>query len=149
MIIVELPLYELRIQEENGQRVVWGELRKKWLVLTPEEYVRQCLVFFLLKEKSVPRSLISVERGLRYAGMRRRYDLLVYDREAQPLICCECKAPDVAIDQQALRQLSIYNSKIGASHLLLTNGKTLYFLSRGEEGEFELREEIPEFGELL
>lgn len=145
----ELPVYELKMQVEEGQRFVWGQLRKKWLYLTPEEYVRQCLIKFLMEEKEYPRGLISIERGLRYAGMQKRYDLVIYDREAKPLICVECKAPDVPIDEKALRQLSIYNSKIGAKHLLLCNGKTMYFLQREPKGTFGLAEELPSFTELL
>jgi len=145
-----LPLYELRQEEREGQRFLWGILRKKWLVAQPEEYVRQCLIRFLTEDRQVPTGLMSVERGLKVAGgLRRRYDLVVYDRNAQPLICCECKAPDVPIDQKALRQLSIYNTKVGARHLLLTNGPQFYFLSPGAEGKLQVVPEMPVFLDLL
>ena len=144
-----LPLYELEIRIRDEQRMLFGQIRKKWLVFTPEEYVRQCLIKYLVEDRAFPRGLVSTERGIRYAGMQRRYDLVVYDRDAKPLICCECKAPDVPIDEKALRQLSIYNSKIGARHLLLCNGKTVYFLRRTPEETFSLEEEIPLFEDLL
>ena len=143
-----LPLYELRTRDEDGVRQVWDRLRKKWLVLTPEEHVRQCLVEYLVREKGVPQGLISQEKGLSYDRRRKRYDLVVYGRDGQPLLACECKAPYVALDRAAGMQLAVYNRKIGARFLLWTNGQVLVAYGKGEE-RLLLLDELPGFEEMV
>lgn len=144
-----LPLYELRIKEENDQQWVWDSLRKRYMVLTPEEHVRQCLVEYLVQEKGVPRGLISIERGLTYDRRRKRYDLLVFDRLGQPLIACECKAPFIALDQDAAIQLAVYNREIGAPFLLWTNGKRLLCYQRNPAtSDWEQMDETPFFNSV-
>lgn len=145
----QLPLYDLQIRQGDEKQEVWDGLRKKWLVLTPEEYVRQCLLRFLIEEKNVPPGLISVERGLKYNSLQKRYDAVVYDREGQPLIATECKRPTVPIDESTMMQLVTYNSKIGAAYLLLTNGKELHFFGLNEENVFRRMTAIPVFEELI
>lgn len=143
-----LPLYDLTIKEEDGQRWVWDPLRRKYMVLTPEEHVRQCLIQFLMQEKQVPRGLISVEKALTYDRRRKRYDLLVFDRNGEPFIACECKAPFVALDQDAALQLAVYNREIGAPFLLWTNGNRLLIYRRNpDSGRLEQLKEVPSFPE--
>jgi hypothetical protein len=145
----ELPIYELRIKTEGEQRFVWDPLRRKYLVLTPEEHVRQCLLLYLMEDRGVPRGLISVERGLTYNTRRKRYDLLVFDREGLPLLACECKAPQIPIDKAAAFQLATYNKKIGAPYLLLTNGPVLLQFRRNASGSFDGIADLPRFEEML
>ena len=78
------------------------------MVLGPEEHVRQCLILYLMEECAVPKGLISIEKGLQYHDRKKRFDLMVYDRSAQPLILCECKAPYVPVDQQTAFQFYHY-----------------------------------------
>lgn len=144
-----LPLYALKIKEEAGKKYVWGELRRRYLYLTPEEHVRQCLVQFLLQGLGVPRSLISIERGLKYNARQKRYDLLVFDREGKALLACECKAPQIDIDEKTAFQLAVYNQKIGAPYLLLTNGPTLKIYQKGENENFIPLQTAPSFLEML
>jgi hypothetical protein len=144
-----LPIYPLRTRVENDRREVWDMLRKKWMVLTPEEFVRQCLIHWLVNEKGYPTGLISIERGLKYNSLQKRYDLCVYDRKGQPLISMECKAPGIALDQGVAMQLMTYNSQLNAPHLLLTNGDRVLFFSLGEEGRFDIRGEVPDWGEFF
>lgn len=144
-----LPVYDLRLRMNGETREVWDELRKKWLVLTPEEYVRQCLIRYFLEEKSVPPGLVSIERGLKYNTLQKRYDVVIYDREGRPLVATECKRPNVELTQDTMMQLATYNTKIGAPFLCLTNGKHLLFFAKGADGTFRVRESIPPFTELL
>ena len=141
-----LPLYELTTKSEGDQRWVWDRIRKKWLVLTPEEHVRQCLVEFLTREKSVPSGLISQERGLNYDRRRKRYDLVVFNRLGKPALACECKAPYVALDRNAALQLAVYNRELQAPLLIWTNGQRLA-IYHAEAGK-ALRElpSVPDFG---
>jgi hypothetical protein len=120
-----LPIYPLKTQDTPQGKEVWDPVRKKWMVLTPEEYVRQSLVIFLTQVCGVPLGLISLEKGLNYDRRKKRYDLLVYDRSGKPLILCECKEPRVPIGEDAVQQVAAYNAKIGAKVLILSNGPTL------------------------
>lgn len=121
-----LPRYDLPIRTHpEGEFQVWDAIRKQWLVLTPEEQVRQSLILFLTEVCGVPKGLISLEKGLQYDRRKKRFDLLVYSRDGKPLILCECKEPRVPIDEAVVHQIAVYNSKIGAKILLLTNGPQL------------------------
>lgn len=131
-----LPRYELQIRDAPEGRQVWDGIRRQWLLLTPEEEVRQCLVQFLVQACGVPRTLVSLEKGLQYDRRRKRYDVLVYDRNARPLILCECKEPRVPLGQEVVRQASVYNSKIGARILLLTNGHQLAAYAQTQGGKW-------------
>lgn len=143
-----LPIYELRTRETESGHEVWDRLRRKWLVLTPEEHVRQCLVEYLVQDRGVPAGLISQEKGLSYDRRRKRYDLVVHGRDGKPLLACECKAPYVPIDRNAGMQLAVYNHKLGAPFLLWTNGKVLLPYGAGEEGRLALLEKLPTFEEM-
>jgi hypothetical protein len=125
-----LPEYELQLRPGPSGPEVWDSIRKKWLVFTPEEQVRQCLIQFLADVCGVPRTLMSLERGLHYDRRRKRYDLLIYDRNGKPFILCECKEPRVPIDDAVVQQISLYNAKIGARMLVLTNGPVLIAFGR-------------------
>lgn len=142
---MQLPLYPLRTKEEHGQTLVWDVVRRRWMVLTPEEHVRQCLVAFLMAEKDVPSGLISLEKGLTFDRRRKRYDLLVYDRQGQPLLACECKAPYVDLDQDAAIQLAVYNSELKAPYLLWTNGKYVLFFCAPADGAPTMQAEVWDF----
>jgi hypothetical protein len=144
-----LPIYELKTREKDGTTWVWDELRRRYLVMTPEEHVRQCLVHYLLAECGVPRGLMSIERGLVYNSRRKRYDLLVHDRNGNPLLACECKAPQIPIDQATAFQLATYNQEIGAPFLLLTNGPVLKQYFRDPDGNYLPLEELPGFDEMI
>ena len=144
-----LPIYELRTKVSGEQTLVWDLVRRKWMVLTPEEHVRQCLVLYLTRDRGVPTGLVSLEKGLRVDRRRKRYDLLVYDRNGEPLLACECKAPYVALDQNAALQLAVYNSELKAPFLLWTNGQHVLFYDTGEDGRLRLQAEVWSFEQML
>jgi hypothetical protein len=116
----------LNIKKENDQRMVWDIVRKKWYVLSPEEYVRQALVHFLIHKMDYPIGLISIEKQLKLGSLSKRYDLVVYDRNQNPWMLVECKAPEVAIDEKTLHQLLQYHSQIPCPYWLLSNGRHTY-----------------------
>ncbi len=127
MQALDLPPFEPKLtQSATNQPLIWDGLRRKHVVLTPEEWVRQHVVHYLTNHLGYPRGLLALERGLRYNQRRKRTDLLALDPAGQPLLLVECKAPSVAIDAAVARQATTYNQTIGAPLLLLTNGLVHY-----------------------
>jgi type I site-specific restriction endonuclease len=130
------PAYPIPTEEADGKTYLWDAIRQQWVVRQPEEWVRQHLIHFLVREKGISRHLIGVEKAVRYLDTQRRFDLVVYDRQGQPFILCECKAPEVPLSQETLHQAARYNQVLQAPYLLLTNGQALHFFSRDEAGMF-------------
>lgn len=127
--------YTFRQRENDGRTEVFDPIRKKWLVLTPEERVRQQLILFLLNMKKIPASHISVERAITVNGLTKRYDLVVFAPEGNPLMVVECKAPEVEITQAVVEQAGRYNKTLRAPILGVTNGSTHYFFTIDFETE--------------
>jgi hypothetical protein len=115
-----------RIKDVDGQKYIWDALRKRWLVLTPEEWVRQHTIAWLISEKRVPALRISQEYPVNLNGQHQRADIVVVDEFGKPSILVECKAPNVAIDENVVLQAMRYNGVVGARYILLTNGLSLY-----------------------
>ncbi len=127
---LSFPKFEFKIQEEedDGKLIIFDSLRKKFLVLTPEEWVRQHIIQVLIQNYDYPRSLFAMEKGVKYNTMSKRFDVLVYDREGNPFLLIECKAPDIKLSQKTVEQVCIYNKTIQAPYLGITNGKQHVFL---------------------
>ncbi len=123
---IRFPDYSLQKQYKNGRIYGFDIVRKKFVLLTPEEEVRQRLVHFLIQEKGVPRGLISLEKTIRVLGLTRRYDLVVHDRKGNPLLIAECKAPGIVPDQSVFDQVARYNTTCRVPYVLVTNGVVLY-----------------------
>jgi hypothetical protein len=119
---LKLPSYSFRIEEKNGKQLIFDDLRRKWLTLTPEEWVRQHFIQFLIMEKMFPASLMAIEKKVMINGLSQRFDLLVYDRKGNPLMIAEFKSPDIPIDQTTFDQASRYNSVLTAPYFLISNG---------------------------
>jgi Type I restriction enzyme R protein N terminus (HSDR_N) len=143
---MELPMVSLQTRQADGREEVWDIVRRKWIALSPEEHVRQCLVSYLIDVVKVPRGLISLEKGLKYGDRTKRYDLLVYDREGQPFVLCECKSPRVPISEETLFQASVYQSQLQGKAILLTNGRELMGMARDPQGNWR-RLHLPTLGE--
>ncbi|MFT3795732.1 type I restriction enzyme HsdR N-terminal domain-containing protein [Flavobacterium sp.] len=112
----------------NAGRVsIFDEIRKKFIILTPEEWVRQHVVHFLMHEKKYPKSLINVEKVLTVNGLTKRYDVVVFNPDGSIFILVECKAPQVAISQTVFDQIARYNMTMQSQLLMVTNGKQHYF----------------------
>ena len=141
-----LPLgkYHFRIREQEGKNEVFDLCRKVFIVLTPEEFVRQHLLYYLLQEKSYPISLIKTEQGLHVNETFKRSDIIVFDKEGKVLILCECKASKVKIDFKTLEQLMIYNQTLQARYFVLTNGvKTI--VATHESGKLLEIQDLPKY----
>ncbi len=115
-------LIELQTIVSSGKTMVYDVLRKKHVLLTPEEEVRQKLLIYLLQAKKVPAGLIAIERGLKINGMMKRFDLVIYNQSGEPHLAIECKAPSVALTQNTLQQLATYNLHLKAEFLMVSNG---------------------------
>lgn len=130
------PPYDIPLETAADKQWIYDVIRRKWVVLQPEEWVRQHLVHYMVRAKGVSPNLISVEKEIRYRDLRKRFDVVVFDRKGQPFVLCEVKAPQVPVNQDTLNQIARYNESLQAPHLLLTNGLMLAFFSRQEDGSY-------------
>ena len=118
--------FSIKTKVINSKEYLFDELRKKWILSTPEEEVRQQFWKYLHFEKKYPVSLMAIEKTIVINGLNKRFDLLIYDRNGNPNIIVECKSRNVKINESALDQILSYQYKIGAKYLVLTNGNETY-----------------------
>lgn len=143
---LNFPEFEPKLKNENNQTFVLDHIRKKWLLLTPEEWVRQHLVNYLITIKNYPASLISLEAGLKYNSLQKRSDILVYSKSRKPFLLVECKSTDVIINQKVIDQVSVYNKSINATFLCVSNGLKHYCWTFNKmNSEFEILNQIPDY----
>ncbi|RNL54504.1 type I restriction enzyme HsdR N-terminal domain-containing protein [Pedobacter jejuensis] len=148
-ISLNLPTYPFKITEKGDVVFIFDELRKKHLVLTPEEWVRQHFIQHLISEKKFPKSLIQIEGGLVLNQLQKRSDILVYNTEGNKLLLIECKAPKVKITQSVFDQAARYNSIHQAKWIALTNGlQHVYAKINHEKGSFDFIQELPDYNLL-
>lgn len=142
---LNFPKFDFRLQEEkNGKLSIFDALRKRFLILTPEEWVRQHLIQVLIQKYAYPRSLFALEKGLKYNQMQKRFDILVHDRSGSPFLLIECKAPDVKLTQKTIEQVCVYNKTIKSPYLGVSNGKQHLFLKYDESlGKFMQINDLP------
>lgn len=141
---LNLPSYALQIKSEKNKNYVFDPIRKKYVVLTPEEYVRQHLIQYLL-ELGYPSSLMSIERSL--PNSSKRYDIVIYGRSGNPLMIVEVKAPSVTLSEQTLDQLGSYLMLLSTPYMMISNGISHHFLAR-ESSEIVKYQQIPKFSTL-
>ena len=139
----------IRFKEEGGKRYLWDGLRQKYIVVQPEELVRQLLMQYLIQEKGFPPSRIALEKTLIINNLRKRFDALVYDNNYSPCLLIECKAASVEISESTFSQIAVYNSALRLPFLLLSNGIVSYFLRwHDAEQKFEFLTEMPSYEEV-
>ena len=149
MLELNLPKYRYKLEQRGGKLAIFDPIRKKFIVLTPEEWVRQHFINLLNNHLGFPRSLTSVETGLKYNSLSKRSDIMVLDKNLNPLVLVECKAPSVAINESTVRQLAIYNKVCEARLLVVTNGMVTYAcLCKKDSQQFETLDRIPTFEDL-
>lgn len=119
---LNLPYYPFKLKSDGKKYLILDELRKKYLVLTPEEWVRQHIVQYLINFKNYPKGLISLEKGLRLNDLMKRTDVVVYDHQGNPLLLIECKAPEIKITQDVFDQAARYNSVYKLKYMIVSNG---------------------------
>ena len=148
MTKLNLPEYSFRIQKTEKGILIFDSLRKKFLSLTPEEWVRQNFIRYLIQEKKYPSSLIAIETGLKYNLLRKRSDITVYDRGGKVWMIIECKAPRIKLSQETFNQTATYNMshKTKAKFLAVTNGLKHYCCELDYKKEkYVFLKEFPKF----
>lgn len=123
MIFIDYPRPSFNIEKREGVEYIFDAWRKKWIVLTPEEWVRQNFLQYLRQTMKYPASLIAVEKEIRLGELKKRFDILVYDNNHSPWLMVECKAMEVALDESVLQQALRYNISTPVSFIVITNGK--------------------------
>lgn len=146
MIKIEYPAYPYKIKNENDKDFIFDIIRKQWVNLTPEEWVRQNFLQYLLQSKSYPPTLIAVEKEIRLNTLSKRCDIVIYSKDGTPLLMTECKAMDVAITSKTLDQIIRYNISLPVRYLVVTNGVNCFAFERTDTGILPLKT-IPEWSE--
>ncbi|SDR83294.1 Type I restriction enzyme R protein N terminus (HSDR_N) [Polaribacter sp. KT25b] len=146
MIKLNLPTYNFKLKSKENKTLIFDKLRKKYMVLTPEEWVRQHYVSFLIEEKNYPTSLIALEKQLTINNRKKRTDILVFNTDGNPEIIVECKAPSIKITQDTFDQIARYNLKLKANFLIVTNGLEHFYCKMDFENEtYIFLKEIPDY----
>ena len=146
MIKLNFPDYTFSIKDSNGKHSILDPVRKKYVALTPEEWVRQHVIHYLNHVKQVPLSLIRVESEIRLYKTRKRFDIAVFDRNGHPLLIVECKSPSVPVTQDVLDQVVRYNLALKVGFLMLTNGlQNIYCQVDTNNSAVRLISDLPDF----
>lgn len=146
MIKIEYPQFPFRIKKQGAGEFIFDELRRAWLRLTPEEWVRQNFVQYLVQVKKYPASLIAIEKEIRLGELRKRFDILIFGKNHQPWMLVECKEMTVEISEEVLHQILRYNLAVPVRYLIITNG--LYCLGYQKlENSLQSLEDLPVFAE--
>ena len=149
MFRLNLPPYPIKIQEKGEKRQIFDFLRRKWVALTPEEWVRQHFVHYLVEQKGYPQSLLANEVELRIGEKRLRCDTLLYNKELRPRMIIEYKAPTIQIQQKTFDQISVYNLLLKVDYLVVSNGLQHYCCKMDYEHQrYSFLKEIPDYENL-
>jgi len=143
---LNLPSISPNLKKEQGKVFIFDIIRKKYVVLTPEEWVRQHFVQHLIQNLNYPKSLFRIESSLTFNKLQKRSDILIRDREGKPWMLVECKSASIKLTQKAFNQIAVYNMTIGATYLAVTNGMVHYCWRAPELGkEAIFLDKFPEF----
>ena len=143
---LNLPKYDFKVKSEGGKKQIFDSVRKQFVVLTPEEWVRQHFIHFLHQEKGFPLSLMGVEFPLQYNGMTKRADIICFQKEGKPMLLVECKSANVSISQKVFDQIARYNFDLRVQFLVVTNGLQHFCCEMNyEENSYRFLQEIPVF----
>lgn len=124
---LDFPAYDFRLKNSENKRQIFDPIRKKFIALTPEEWVRQHVIKFLTINLKYPKSLINVEREIQVLGTRKRYDIIIFNPDGSIYLIVECKAPSIDITQNTFDQIARYNLALNATYLMVTNGYNHYY----------------------
>lgn len=146
---LNLPEYEHRFKREGKKTKIFDHVRKKFLVLTPEEWVRQNFIQFLIREKHYPASLISIEKGLKVNQISKRCDVLIHNSYGKAMLLVECKSPNVKLSSETYHQAAIYNLNFKLPFLIVTNGLQ-HFCSKINfaDSTYSFLEDIPDYDQI-
>jgi hypothetical protein len=143
---LQFPTYSFRFKNSENKVAIFDEIRKKFIILTPEEWVRQHVVQYLLQDKKYPKSYVNVEKLIKINDLSKRYDIIVYQPNGEIYLLIECKAPEIPITQHTFDQIARYNLVLKAKYLMVTNGLNHYFCQMDFENEkYVFLKELPHF----
>ena len=143
---LNFPPYSFRFKSSENNTHIFDVIRKKFVVLQPEEWVRQHCIQYLVQEKNYPISLINVEKVVLISGLKKRYDIVVFNPDCSITLVVECKAPKVNISQSSFDQIARYNLTLKAPYLMVTNGLNHYFCTMNHDlGNYEFLETLPNY----
>ena len=146
MLSLNFPGYNFRFKSSENKQQIFDIIRKKFVSLQPEEWVRQHVIHFLSIDKKYPKSLINVEKTLSLNGLRKRYDIVVFNKDGSIHILVECKSPNIIISQDVFDQIARYNLKLKAEYLMVTNGFDHFYCNMNyEEEKYSFLRQIPDF----
>ena len=150
MIRLNLPEYEINVVERDGKRMIFDFLRRKYVALTPEEWVRQHFTHFLVSQKGYPKTLLANEAQLQIGDKHLRCDTVLYNKEMQPLMIVEYKAPQIQLQQKTFDQIAAYNLLLHADFLVVSNGLEHYCCQMVyEQRTYRFLTEIPDYSTLI
>ena len=129
MIDLSFPNYEFRIKNRHNKKYIFDQIRKKFVLLTSEEWVRQNCIMFLINDQKIPKGFINVEKKIKVNSLTKRYDIIVYKSNGSVFLLVECKSPDIIINQKTFNQIAIYNYEVVSDFLMVTNGIQNYYCS--------------------
>ena len=146
MYKLNFPLYQIPIKNKENKTLVFDSIRKKWLKLVPEEWVRLNCIEFLINEKKISRSLISVEKEFKFNNLKKRFDIVVFNKKGEIYLLVECKAPNVKISQSVFNQITKYNLVLKSKFLMISNGINHYFFVMNFKSQkIEFLKDLPSY----
>jgi hypothetical protein len=143
MIMVQYPEPQFRMKKEKDKQYIFDAIRKVWLLLTEEEWVRQNFVHYLISQLNYPSTVIAIEKEISLNDLKKRFDILVYDKEHKPWMLVECKEPKVNLSEEVLQQVLRYNISVPVEYIVITNGNAT--VGWKKESELKLLSELPEW----
>lgn len=143
---LNFPTYSFRFKNSENKISIFDEIRKKFILLQPEEWVRQHCVHYLIQNKKYPKSLINVEKELKVNNLKKRYDIIIYNTDGSIHLIVECKSPKITVNQNAFDQIARYNLTLNADYLMVTNGINHYYCKMDyEKKRYEFLKDIPHY----
>lgn len=146
MISPDFSSIQLKLQQTDGKTRVFDPVRRKWLILTPEEHVRQYMICYLTGVMQYPAALLAVEKTIMVGSLKKRFDIVVYNREHKPWMLVECKEPGVPVSEQTLHQLLNYQGPLQCSYWLLTNGHQTFCADACDKDNIRWLASLPAYG---
>ena len=146
MQALNFPAYQFKVKNSENKQYIFDVIRKKYVVLTPEEWVRKHVLHYLINDLKYPKSIIAVEKQLIVNNLRKRFDILIFNRNGLPEIIIECKSHEIRINQETFDQIARYNLELNAKYLMVSNGLDHYFCSLDHKNEcYNFLKEIPNY----
>jgi len=144
MLPLNLPQFDVNLKKSEGKVWIFDVIRKKYIILTPEEWVRQHVVNYFIHHLKYPKSLIQVERGLQYNQLQKRSDIVVFDRFGKAWMIVECKSHEIDLDQKTIQQVAVYNRDVKAKFVAVSNGlKHICYEAKPDFGQVVLLKDFP------